>query len=123
MGKASFGHEVVNLSASKRDTTIVEVNALDCGYDDNEILLTDAIAKLQDALNSIPAEYRSVAVLKIKAYGDYASAHTEIEYKRPETDAEMANRLGWLKSLRDADEERDRANYERLRHKYARQPE
>lgn len=113
-------HEVEQLSNKDRDiTTVQAADLFDCD-EEATILLSDALAALQGAMDKIPPEYRASAVLRLKAYGDYASAYVGVEFKRPETDDEMNARLGWLKSLDDDSEARDRREYKRLAAKYRR---
>ncbi len=110
--KESIGHDT-------RGTTIVEVFDLGCsGEEDYKLPLVEIIANLQSALASIPEQFRSAAFLNIRAYGEYASAYADVKFLRPETDAELADRRRWLKSLDDEREESDRRAYERLKAKY-----
>lgn len=52
--------------------------------------IVDLIAKLQEKLECIPEEFRSVAVLEIEAYDWFGS---RITYERPVTDEEIKARL------------------------------
>lgn len=112
-------HEVDNLSNSKHDITTVEVLRLDADGDDTRLPLVDLIDDLQQALAAIAPEFRDSAVLRIRGYGDYATADASVEYRRPETDAEFVDRQRWLKSIASDDEERDRREFARLKAKFA----
>ena len=114
-----FKHEIAESVATEgRATTIVTVLDLNCYDDENTLLLTDLIHQLQEVLESIPPEFRSVAAMCVNAHGEYASASVDIKYWRPETDVEYADRKRWLDSLDQEKEARDRAEFERLQNKY-----
>lgn len=109
--KESIGHE-------DRGTTVVTAGELDVHGEESAMPLAQTIAYLQSVLDKIPAEFRGSAVLRITAYGDYASATSDITYQRPETDAELADRRRWLNGIDQENEARDRREFERLRQKF-----
>lgn len=105
----SIGH-------ATRGTTIVEVTDLDL-YDENtEIPIVELIQLLQDALESIPEEFRNTAVLCIS--GGDCSVYASVKFIRPETDGELADRRRWLNGLDYEREARDRREFDRLKQKY-----
>ncbi|TNC14948.1 hypothetical protein FF100_05070 [Methylobacterium terricola] len=82
--------------------------------------LSDAIDLLRDELLSIPESYQASATLDISSHLEYGDAVTEISisYYRPETDAELSARQAAANILAKQDEDRQRAEYERLRAKF-----
>lgn len=118
MSEPLYKHHVDDVGNEGRDVTTVNVLDLDIRDEEAELLLSDLIADLQDALNSIPEEFRPSAVVRLHGYGDYVSMSGNVEFKRPETDAEMADRKRWLASLDREREDRDRHEFERLKSKF-----
>ncbi len=111
-GKASFGHDVKNLSNPIRDTAVMEI---DFTYDDEyEESLTSVIDTLEAALQSIPEQHRETARLKIGG----ECVMSVVQWERPETDDEMAARKAWLKGLHDKGADAERQTYERLKLKF-----
>lgn len=87
--------------------------------------LSDLIAWLQDKLYSLPEDMQGAAVCEIDArtsWEDSAVLEIKIEGRRPETDAEMAQRLREEVATRELklrdQEANERAAYEALRKKY-----
>jgi hypothetical protein len=70
--------------------------------------LQDAIAWLQEKLASIPEEHQDSAGIEIRGGGGYDGEFPiiSITYDRPETDAEMADRLEVQRQRAMAEEER-----------------
>lgn len=90
-------------------------------YDEEaDIPLADAIATLQKALADIPEEHRAKAVLHMRASGDYASLSADVRFTREETDQELAQRLAEEQNYRAQSEQRERAEFERLKQKFGR---
>jgi hypothetical protein len=57
--------------------------------------LSDAIAWLQEKLESVPTEYRDSAKIEIDSVSSWEDSHyasIEISYRRPPTEAEIADR-------------------------------
>jgi hypothetical protein len=113
-------HEIVeSVGIKERATAIVEALDFEQWVEDIELPLEDVIRQLQKTLEAIPPEHRAGAVLHVHASGEYATASLSVKYRRPETDEEMNARLGWLNSLDDDTEKRDRREFARLQKKYA----
>lgn len=83
--------------------------------------LTKVIARLQEVLAGIPEEYRDSADMDVSAYDEYGSSYVSVEitYRRPETDQEMEAREFREEAYRKASCERDLAEFERLKAKFA----
>lgn len=118
MSEPLHKHSVDNVGNKDRDVTTVNVLDLNISGDESELLLTDLIADLQEALGSIPEEFRERAVVRISGYGEYVSLGGNVEFKRPETDAEWSDRKRWLYGLGRESEDHDRREFERLKSKY-----
>jgi len=77
---------------------------------------------LAGVYESIPAEYRDAARIEIDSASGYEDSHNaaiEIEYWRPETDEEMAERERKDAQAREAEERKERETYRLLAKKYA----
>jgi hypothetical protein len=109
----SIGHE-------DRGTAIIDAGGVEIGYDDTAALpLIETIKILQEALATIPEEYRGTAKLNFSASGDYASlSGGGVTYLRPETDEELADRRRWLKETDGESEANERRQFERLKAKF-----
>lgn len=83
--------------------------------------LVDVIKRLQDVMASIPEAYRASAAIDISAYDDYGSSAVsfEIEFTRPETDEELAARVFRQEASDRKQAEKERAEFERLKAKFA----
>lgn len=106
-----------DISHPVRATTIKTVLDLSCD-DGREWPLDDIVSDLWDALLSIPKQYRHGAMFRITAHGEYASARAIVEFRRPETKEEFAERKLWLDNNQQEREERDRREFERLKAKF-----
>lgn len=83
--------------------------------------LGEAIAWLQQYLNSIPAQWRDNAKIEIDSVGGYEGSHYAaiyIKYTRPQTDEEFAAQLEKLAADLDAKESQERAMLAALNAKY-----
>lgn len=72
--------------------------------------LTDVISWFQQKLEEIPSEYRGSAVCEISSTGGYESSHyatIRIEYTRPETAEECADRKAAERSRAEECKQRD----------------
>lgn len=79
------------------------------------------IAWFQAKLDSIPAEHRASAAIKIDSNSSWEDSHyadIEINYTRLETADEVAARIAEAKRELAAAQERERRNYEALKRKY-----
>lgn len=88
-------------------------------YGDGEQMpdnLVEAIVWLQSKLDLVPDQYRSTAEIEISA-ADY-SLEMEINYKRPETDAEITERLERARLSREYETRRELEQLRRLQTKY-----
>ena len=92
----------------------------DGDYEDDRVV--DIIAWLQGLLEeSIPAEYRDSAHIKIYSVGGWEDEHhaeVDVYYLRHETDEELAARFKQERAKEDLDERRERQDLERLQKKY-----
>ena len=113
-----FDHTVGDVGNRKRQLTTVEIADLGVEREDAIWPVNTLIAKLQAALAEIPAEFRDSAAVRIQGFGDYVSMYAHIEFTRPETDSEFADRIEWLDGLDADEEERDRQALYRLKSKY-----
>lgn len=89
-----------------------------------ESKLVDVIAWFETILETIPEEYRDVARCRIDSASGYEGSHyghIEIEYYRPETDAEMARRIAAEKAAAAEREAQDLATLRALKAKYPQQ--
>lgn len=79
--------------------------------------LNSAIAELMRIRRSIPRELREQASLDIEykmGYYDSVEITTEVSYPRPETDAEMNERLERTRMFEMTQRQRDEAEFKRL---------
>lgn len=84
--------------------------------------LADAIAWLNDKLESIPAEYRDSATIEIDSVSSWEDSHyasITITYTRPETDDEVCERVDRERRMAAHREAQERATYEALKRKFA----
>jgi hypothetical protein len=110
---------------AKRET--IRITLFDGGYNETVMSVPDAVKWLQELLDQIPEEYRAESVFQVeKESGYYDESDTlifKVFYDRPETDAEVeervaaeaASRATYARQL----EARERAEFERLRVKFA----
>lgn len=79
--------------------------------------LCDAIAWLQDFLDQVPKKFQRTAEVSFGTRYEYGESYTdlEIKYTRPETDEEWATRREELDERIRRQEQRARADYERLK--------
>ena len=80
--------------------------------------LDDVIASLQKIRDKIPEEYRAVADCDIDTSSGYEGsyyAHIEVNYWRPQTEAEIAERQRGREEAAATRRAAARAEYERLR--------
>lgn len=93
-----------------------------CGDEHFVMSVTSVIDVLQKTLAAIPEEFRADATLRIWGSGEYVSIYPEVRYERPETDEEFAARKAEHerreRQAAAAQEQYDRAHYERLKKKY-----
>ena len=75
---------------------------------------------LTDKLNSIPEPYRREAVVHMEAFEEYDCHLIEytISYERPETDQEQADRKKAEERWKKMQQERELAEFHRLKEKY-----
>jgi hypothetical protein len=95
-----------------------EVVSLVMNDEEADLPLLDVLKALQKAFDSIPSEFYSTAVVRVRAYGDYASASVDVVYKRPETDEEYNARLAEDEHYKRQSEIREREIYEALKRKF-----
>jgi hypothetical protein len=95
-----------------------EIDFIDEWGEEITLPVSRMIDLLQQSLLNVPEEYRKDAMLKIYATGDYARAHLNIQYDRPETDGERRAREQHDSRLMGEYEARERAEYARLKAKY-----
>lgn len=113
------------MTKRKRETVTVTVFTGE-QYDDGwpcpyQTTLVDLISWFEAKLAEIPEEYRNVATCEIdsvRSWEDTHYAQIEISYRRPETDAEMADRLEHEEIARHAHEAKERAMLAALQQKY-----
>lgn len=91
-------------------------------YDDDWIPenLVAAIDWLRAYLESVPEQFRNNVEIKFGTRSSYDSSYADmsISYRRPETEAETAERKARNEANRLYAEQRDRATYEHLRAKF-----
>lgn len=88
-------------------------------YENDKVV--DFIEFLQETLESIPPEYRSNAEIDIDSVGGWEGEHHSeltITYSRPETDAEMQERLASYERERLQRENNERGALAALKAKY-----
>jgi hypothetical protein len=93
------------------------------GYEDGS--LDRMIGSLYAIRGRIPEQYRSNARCEISSQSGYDGDHSptiEVQYKRPETDEEVVERLSWEAYMRSLTEAEERATLAALQAKYAAPP-
>lgn len=105
----------------KRET--IEVSGKALAFDDNVIRLTGLQEWLAVEMAQIPKPFRADAYIKGWASGGYGDSSPDCEeiticYQRPETDAEMVERIDRDRRYKAEYEARERAHYETLKAKY-----
>jgi hypothetical protein len=93
----------------------------DWPWSDGVPTLIEVIRWLQDKLNEVPEEYRAVTHCEIDSVSSWESSHyaqITIEYRRPETDLEMSNRIASVEAVQARELIREREKYEMLRAKF-----
>jgi hypothetical protein len=107
---------------SERRTVTVTLFTSDRDGDDSKVpdRLLGIPAWIAGFIEQIPEEFRESAVFEFGSDGDYDSPHEQISiwYKRPETDAEIAEREATALQYERRREAEERASYEALRRKF-----
>ena len=119
--RESFSAEEIEAA---RKTTSVRVTKQE-QYDEGSFVfdgtLDDVIASLQTIRNMIPEEYRASAECEITSKGGYEDSHyasIEVTYGRPETDAEVTDRLRSELLRKEVKERQERETFKMLQKKY-----
>ena len=114
------------LERFKRTVRVVLQEQYDGGpFDFGESYEDGSLNRVIDSLlairESIPAEHRASARCQIDSVGSYEGSHyarIEVNYARPETDEEWAERRTRDISEAQAERQREMAEYERLKAKF-----
>lgn len=104
--------------ASERRTISIEVFTADWSSPEIPSNLGDYIQWLQGILASVPEEYRDSAGIDFDSDYESSRVSVEIDYERLETDEEIQGRLDAITQQSRLRDERDRAQYEKLKAKF-----
>jgi hypothetical protein len=88
-------------------------------YGDDKVI--DVMAQLQALLEQVPIEYRDQCYIGTESEGGWEGEHhttVEVYYERPETDAEMQERIAEEQRRQSEAAAQERALYENLKRKF-----
>lgn len=98
---------------------VIDAEQYDEGFPPSGLL--DFSKWLQSKIDAIPEEYRETAQIEIESVSSYEDTHyasISINYWRPETDEEIEARVQKERIRREAEEEKARQTYEKLRQRF-----